>query len=266
YSYGGTWNTGWTTTVTDPLGNQEGHTFPGAGGAAGIALESQTQYLDAGGALLKQGDNIWGATEGTVQLGFALGSPQDNIGSATVLSANDQPSAITGIDMLIGVSEDRREECVSGPLWQDVQCLQEAAVLLNQINNLPAYFRSGISIAASIPLSNGSITFTGARNTVLLSQTTTLYNGSQTLVTTTQTDYNDCSTFTNFNSYISSTTGNFESFTDCRDNPTQIREYDYNTPANNAVFGNGHSATSPAPASRYTDISYWHATNSAFGP
>src|SRR5262249_12517355 len=149
---------------------------------------------------------------------------------------------------------------------QGRSCMVDATKLLAQISNLPAYSNSGISIAAGIPLSNGSIAYTGARNMVLLSQTTTIYSGAQTLVTTTQTDYNDCSSFMNFAAYISSTTGSLASFTDCRDNPTQIREYDYNTPANNAVFGNGHSATGPAPASRYTDISYWHQTNSAFRP
>src|SRR5262249_52166356 len=160
--------------------------------------------------------------------------PQDNIGSTSVFSANDQPTAVTGIDMLGAAYASAERECAELES-QGKNCLTEATALINQLANLANYFFAGISISSGRPLSNGSIAYTGARNMVLLSQTTTIYSGSQTLVTTTQTDYNDCSSYMNFDSYISSTTGSLASFIDCRDNPTQIREYDYNTPANNAV-------------------------------
>ena len=111
-----------------------------------------------------------------------------------------------------------REACT------DNDCVKEAAALISQIENLPAYFSSGISLAGSIPSFNGSIVYSGLRNTKVLSQTTTEYIGGQTLVSTTQTDYNDCSRYLNFGY---GAINPVQSFQDCRDNPTQMREYGY---------------------------------------
>jgi RHS repeat-associated protein len=266
YSYFGTWNTGWTTTVTDPLGNQEVHTFPGAGDATGIALESQAQYLDAGGRLLKQEDKNWGATGGPVQLGFALASAQDNVGTTTMFPGGDSPIPSPGLLSMLGWVWDDGGATACSPVGIPV-CLHEAVTLASMVSSLLPSSHSHIAVSPSVPGANGSVVYNGARNIVLLSQTTTLYNddGSHT-TTTTQTDYNDCSTFMNFDPY-SGTGINPASFLDCRDNPTQIREYGYDLAANNAGTNfNGHAATSAAPASRYTDFSYWHQSNSGFGP
>src|SRR5262249_34354637 len=146
-----------------------------------------------------------------------------------------------------------------------------ATGIIASMVNLSDYMFNGISLSFGTPQSNGTVAFTGPRNTKLLSQTTTIYSGSQAFVTTTQIDYNDCSTFMNFNAFYSLYTAinnGQATFSDCRDNPTQIREYGYDKPANNAItnFASGHSATNAAPASRYTDISYLHLTNASFGP
>jgi hypothetical protein len=263
YSYGGSWNTGWTTTITDPFGDQEVHTFPGVNQYPPDSKETRVQYLDASNNLLKQVDRIWGETGGPVQLGFALASPQDNIGSASAppIAANDSPNAVSQMQMLADAWSDE-QACRDS--WEN--CLTQAVILISQLSNLPAYDSRGVSVSSGPPTSDGSIVYGGNHNTVLLSETTTEYIGGQTLVSTVQTDYNDCSTYLNFTGNPSPGKG-LAPYSDCRDNPTEIREYGYDKAANIGAgnFGSGHSATSPAPASRYTDFSYLHQSNSSYG-
>jgi RHS repeat-associated protein len=78
----------------------------------------------------------------------------------------------------------------------------------------------------------------GARNQRPIRKTTTLLDTNQ--VTKTETDY-DCFTYNIIGS----------NFTDCRENPTQIREYDY---------GSG----TPGALARYTTFTYLHNVNSTY--
>jgi RHS repeat-associated protein len=260
YSYGGAANTPWTTTITDPLGSQEVHRFS----AGPIALETQTQYLDAGGHVLKQVDKLWSGNWGPVQLGFSLISTQDMAASSTLFAANDSPNLANGLDTLSNIQDDAEASCGQ----DNKNCVAQFMYAALATANLFPSLDSGIAVSVGAPMSDGAVTYAGARNTVVLSETTTEYSGGQTLVTTVQTDYNDCSTFMNFDPYASMPGKRPTSFSDCSDNPTEIREYGYDKAANNAItnFNSGHSATNAAPASRYTDLSYLHQTNSAFGP
>src|SRR5262249_50215443 len=52
YNYGGTLESKWTTTIIDPLQNQEVRTFAGPN-----SVETQVQYLDSSGKVLKQVDS-----------------------------------------------------------------------------------------------------------------------------------------------------------------------------------------------------------------
>jgi RHS repeat-associated protein len=73
----------------------------------------------------------------------------------------------------------------------------------------------------------------GFRNTRLIRSTVTLGDTNQ--VSKSETDYTDCYSYTMFTA----------SWTDCRENPTETREYDY---------GSG----TPGSLIRKTDTSYWH--------
>jgi RHS repeat-associated protein len=79
----------------------------------------------------------------------------------------------------------------------------------------------------------------GPRNNRLIRTTTTLMDTNQ--VTKSETDFGDCYTYSSFSS----------NFTDCRQGPTQSREY---------AFGSG----TPGSLVRYTTYSYLHNSNSTY--
>jgi RHS repeat-associated protein len=93
-------------------------------------------------------------------------------------------------------------------------------------------------LGTNLPNNNAELT-ENVRNVRTSVSTTTLGDTNQ--VSQTQTDFADCYTYT---IYVSTRT-------ECRDNPTEIREYDY-------------GVGTPGPLLRKTDFTYLHNSNSTY--
>jgi RHS repeat-associated protein len=160
-----------TTTVTDPVGNIEVHSFANLGPNwwSDVLVENQVEYRNSSGTALRRVTTDW-ATDTGPSIAFQT------------LDDNNAPGEPTGF--FLGNSQPR--------------------------------------------------------NPRIIRVTTTLLDSNQ--VSKVETDYGDCLIWTAYNS---------QNFTDCPNNPTQIREYDYGSGSAGAML-------------RYTNLTYLHGSSGPY--
>ena len=140
------------------------------------------------------------------------------------------------------------------PVETEVEYQDANSVPLRRVDTDWAYDFGPTSSSANIPASDEGILWDG-RNVHVIRTTTTLLDVSPALISKVETDFNDCF------SYATPELGNQYYRFDCRENPTQVREYDYGTDVNSLILKRYRNTTYLHSASDVPDASTYDAAH-----